>query len=213
MPLPSFSITEIPEEGVGLTCEVHPDELMLSSEEGYVRNCLLLEATIIPSGDRIQVSGVLTGMFVRQCVRCLNEYDDAVELPFIAEFRHASGPARRCMKPARIESSPAMKRGAREDEELACLEEEPYLCVGDRLELTEMLREQIILSTPMQPLCHEQCLGLCPACGQNLNSGTCGCLLETHKNPFAILQELRIKGRGASQYGAPRDGVSKRSEE
>ncbi len=43
------------------------------------------------------------------------------------------------------------------------------------LDLTEGLREAIILALPAYPLCAEACLGLCMCCGRNLNSGPCDC--------------------------------------
>ena len=42
-------------------------------------------------------------------------------------------------------------------------------------DLTEELRECIILSFPSNPLCSEDCKGLCPHCGADLNKGPCHC--------------------------------------
>ena len=44
------------------------------------------------------------------------------------------------------------------------------------LDLTEAIRQYALLVVPMKPLCREDCAGLCPYCGHNLNQGTCGCL-------------------------------------
>ena len=46
---------------------------------------------------------------------------------------------------------------------------------GDIIDLTESIREDIIIALPIKPLCAEDCKGLCPRCGKNLNEGTCGC--------------------------------------
>jgi uncharacterized protein len=43
------------------------------------------------------------------------------------------------------------------------------------LDLGDMVREQFYLALPMAPLCREDCKGLCPQCGTNLNQGTCAC--------------------------------------
>jgi len=45
----------------------------------------------------------------------------------------------------------------------------------DFLDLTEEIREAIILALPGYPVCLETCRGLCMACGANLNTGTCTC--------------------------------------
>jgi len=51
------------------------------------------------------------------------------------------------------------------------------------IDLTDNLREEIILSYPLKPLCRPDCLGLCPVCGQNLNKGKCGCRLPQQLKP------------------------------
>jgi len=43
------------------------------------------------------------------------------------------------------------------------------------LDLTEAIRQNVLLAIPMKPLCHEDCAGLCSECGHNLNQGPCGC--------------------------------------
>ena len=44
------------------------------------------------------------------------------------------------------------------------------------LDLTEAIRQYALLLVPMKPLCREDCAGLCPYCGHNLNQGSCDCL-------------------------------------
>lgn len=44
---------------------------------------------------------------------------------------------------------------------------------GDVVDITEDIRQEIILAYPMIPVCQQACKGLCPACGQNLNAGSC----------------------------------------
>ncbi len=43
------------------------------------------------------------------------------------------------------------------------------------LDLTEAIRQYMLLAIPMKPLCREDCAGLCPACGVNLNQAPCNC--------------------------------------
>ena len=59
------------------------------------------------------------------------------------------------------------------------LPEEPGCFTIDEhhlLDLTEAIRQYALLAVPMKPLCREDCAGLCPVCGHNLNQGPCGCL-------------------------------------
>lgn len=48
-----------------------------------------------------------------------------------------------------------------------------------QLPLDDLVREDLILALPTKNLCREDCRGLCPKCGKNLNEGPCGCRSET----------------------------------
>ena len=50
-----------------------------------------------------------------------------------------------------------------------------YSYQGEEVDLEPLLREQVILAVPFAPLCREDCKGLCPVCGIDLNTGTCTC--------------------------------------
>lgn len=58
------------------------------------------------------------------------------------------------------------------------------------LDLTEALRQYIEMALPMHPLCGENCAGLCPTCGQDLNQGACTCVEDVPASPFAALRGL-----------------------
>lgn len=52
----------------------------------------------------------------------------------------------------------------------------------DAIDLTDNLREEIMLNYPLKPLCRPECRGLCPVCGRNLNTGRCNCQPRGEKN-------------------------------
>ena len=51
------------------------------------------------------------------------------------------------------------------------------LLIGDKkeIDISQNLREEIIVNLPLKPLCRLDCQGLCPVCGRNLNQGACSC--------------------------------------
>ena len=51
----------------------------------------------------------------------------------------------------------------------------------DIIDLTEPIREDIIVGLPIKPLCREGCCGLCSHCGKNLNEGDCSCSKIRHE--------------------------------
>jgi uncharacterized protein len=58
------------------------------------------------------------------------------------------------------------------------------------LDLTEAIRQYALLAIPMKPLCREDCAGLCPICGQDLNQGPCGCLHQEADPRWSKLHKL-----------------------
>lgn len=58
------------------------------------------------------------------------------------------------------------------------------------LDLTEVVRQNLLLSVPLSPLCDLQCRGLCPGCGANLNEEACTCQREESDLRFSALREL-----------------------
>lgn len=53
--------------------------------------------------------------------------------------------------------------------------EETYPVTQTMIDVLEEISQALILSFPFKPLCREDCLGLCPRCGENLNLGPCRC--------------------------------------
>lgn len=77
--------------------------------------------------------------------------------------------------------------------------EDGFELVGeDRvIDLGDAISDAVVMDTPFVVLCREDCLGLCPTCGANLNEGDCGCAaraeeawVDSDENPFAALKGL-----------------------
>ena len=64
---------------------------------------------------------------------------------------------------------------------------------GDGLLLEDVLREQVLLAVPLKTLCREDCKGLCPHCGKNLNESQCSCAERSEDPRWAALKEIRSK--------------------
>lgn len=59
------------------------------------------------------------------------------------------------------------------------------------IDLEEIAVQQLDYNLPVKYLCDAGCMGICSACGVNLNNDACRCFADTGKNPFAILAELK----------------------
>jgi uncharacterized protein len=64
---------------------------------------------------------------------------------------------------------------------------------GEGLLLEDALREQVLLAVPLKTLCREDCKGLCPHCGRNLNHAQCSCAVQLNDPRWSALKEIREK--------------------
>ncbi len=190
MVLLSPKIADITPEGFSITGDVTGEELGVSAEDVELRGSLAVGLDLLAVDRTICVTGVVEGTAVRQCVRCLKEFDDPVAFSVrVAYEREGKAPATVVKQDGR-----GKKKSAQETEVVT---EEPnddlYYYSGDHLELAPMVREQLILASPMHPLCTGDCQGLCARCGKDLNEGPCHCAVESTENPFHVLRAMKEK--------------------
>jgi uncharacterized protein len=70
-------------------------------------------------------------------------------------------------------------------------EGETYPIHHEHIDLEPLAREAMMLELPLAPLCREDCKGLCPTCGADLNESTCDCTSTDRDPRWAALDELR----------------------
>lgn len=103
---------------------------------------LRLEAVV----EGVLVTGTAEAGVAGQCVRCLEELTDQVVIDFQELYVYP---------------------GNEPDE--ADDEDEVSRLQGELLDLEPVLRDSVVLELPFQPLCTDDCRGLCPECGADLN--------------------------------------------
>jgi uncharacterized protein len=131
--------------------------------------------TFTNSGRHIVARGRFRTTVELECSRCLRRHRIDLDLP-IEEALPIAG-----------QVPDVREEGV--EEELPEEETEP-LFVENIFDLTELLRQSILVAAPIKPLCSEECKGLCPHCGKNLNDGPCECPPDSEAGPFAALAEL-----------------------
>lgn len=122
-------------------------------------------------------SGVLAdvhahGVVETQCIRCLAPAKAPVEVDFSDEFHSIVEVSTGASLPKPDEDDPF------------------FISESHLLDLGEALREYALIAMPMQPLCREDCQGLCPTCGADRNNGSCDCAEDTDDDRFAVLKKL-----------------------
>jgi len=75
-------------------------------------------------------------------------------------------------------------------------DEESFPLVDFKIDLDELVFEEAVLNLPLKPVCHEECRGLCPICGQNLNERDCNCTKDDIDLRLLPLMKLLEKQKG-----------------
>ncbi|MEA2477958.1 MAG: hypothetical protein QOC87_2157 [Actinomycetota bacterium] len=68
-----------------------------------------------------------------------------------------------------------------------------YPIAGEQIDLEPMVRDALVLALPTNPLCRDDCRGMCGRCGADLNSGTCSCTDDEPDPRWAALDELKSR--------------------
>ena len=187
-------VSDITATGLSLVADVTAEELGLVETDAALRGSVSVSLDLAQADEMIAVTGVLEGTAVRQCVRCLKEYDDALAFSVHAAFAREGKDNKvvaRPPKPGESRKGRAASPKTEPDVEAEDEGDDRYFYQGDHIELAPMLREHIILASPMQPLCRENCAGLCVRCGKDLNEGPCQCPAEAPSTTIRVIRTTK----------------------
>lgn len=168
-----ISVSGIGDDGIHIHEQMDPSWLenvpeLSSGEEGtrLISN-IDIDIELTRVLREITILGNVSFSIESPCSRCL----EAVELDLKPEIR--------------LVLSPSDKIQDEEDEN-----HETYS--GEEIDISDYLRERIAISLPVKVICSEECRGLCPKCGINLNKETCDCEKDRIDPRFAALKKLKI---------------------
>lgn len=155
------------------TClESDPAALQVDYDGVVKVNKVRVELDIQKSGEEFFCQADITADSVLECARCVEPFE--IELTGRADFVVTS------------EAAYEQIRAEGEDDE------DYVFYQGESLEidLSDIIRQTIILAVPMMPLCAEDCKGLCPQCKVNRNEKTCDCKVDGIDERWAGLRDL-----------------------
>lgn len=166
-----IDIQRISERGLHLEGTLEIDRALLIEDSAYLLEAIRYDMTFQRERNKIRVVGKLKTNLMLSCVRCLEEY----EMPIDSHFDVVLFPAAELDK---VETSI-------KDDEV-----EYIFYNSNKIDLAKILSEQVNLSMPFNPICQEECRGLCSVCGANLNMDQCRC---DHVNSEVSLLFDKIK--------------------
>ncbi len=156
--------------GASLAADIHEEDVQFDEDlkvigpvDGHVR--------LRRINQGILADGWVDLTLELTCNRCLKEFRQSMHVTFLEQFQPT------------IDIITGLA--------LPPIEEEDIFAIDDhhQVDLTEAVRQRVLLEIPMVPICREDCAGLCPQCGQDLNLGPCACQ-PAEDSRFNILKEL-----------------------
>ena len=147
------------------------------------------ELVVTNTGKGLLITGELICDVQYECTRCLRKFPGKLEAD-VEEFYRTT------------------HDDVEPEEDDDFFPEEIPVVEGDEIDLTEALRESLLLAVPMKVVCEEDCPGLCPQCGLPLKDGACDCAGPDIDVRFAPLLDLlkaedkteeRGKGNGSTK--------------
>lgn len=169
-------VDNIPEGGRQIAEEIDPSAIELDVPGYGATEAFAFTGRATRLGEDVTLEGSLTGSVDSRCSRCLNDFrmpvDMSIDLVFVP----------------RIEP-------ARDDAEAVDVDIDAGFSYydGNSIDLLRELRELVLVNLPIKPVCREDCKGLCPRCGADLNDAPCRCAGEKGPSPFDKLKGLKAK--------------------
>lgn len=140
-------------------------------------------------GRDILLEGTFTGEVQVECGRCLKRYRQPLRDSW-----------RLVLEPVGERTPPDPEAATTLERDGLCLADDLELgwYRGKTLELDPFFGEVVSLAIPLQPICREDCAGLCPRCGADRNQEGCDCSDVNADSPFAALAALKAKSEGSA---------------
>ena len=159
-----INVAEIKKRLVGsktFAYELTPDELDITDTDLKVTAPIQLEGVVENAGGVILLKADVKTEIERTCGRCLKVFTEPLAAQVVEKLAGAEN-----------------------------IENDAFIYESDLLDITEPVRESLLLAVPLQSLCREDCRGLCPVCGADRNEGDCGCDATTVDPRLAALKQF-----------------------
>ena len=168
-----FNVAQLMKSPVGTSLEYDIDEEQLQLDEDLkVIGPIIGHVRLRHINQGLLADGWVDLTLEQECTRCLKQIEQQMHVPFEERFYPTMDI---------VTGAPLLPP---DDEEDAFPIDDHH-----QIDLTETVRQHVLLEIPMVTLCKEDCAGLCSQCGKDLNEGPCDCQPEVDTR-LSILQTL-----------------------
>ena len=172
-----FNIDEIGDEGLDFKTRKSKEHFGIDQADCFLNKDVEVSGVLTRLNEEVFLTGRVDTVLSLNCSRCLE---------------HFSHPVQNKLKSHFVPRDNEVTSAGEVELHAADIDTEFY--ENGRVDLTQSVRDGILLAVPVIFLCREDCNGLCSRCGVNLNQGSCSCARELPIDPrLEILKTLKEK--------------------
>lgn len=155
---------------LGPTAVVNVSTRDITTEDEIAVDSVPIQLSVSPIGNDLRVQGKLSAPVRKTCDRCLIQFEEDIETDFEVLVVSYQSPLVETTETEVLELSPGQLE----------------------VDLVPYIRDAIVVGQSMKNLCREDCKGLCPQCGKNLNQEDCSCSEKTTDERWSPLKEINF---------------------
>lgn len=168
-----INIKNIPDEGLNLECNINLKELDLKHEQLDSLNEVKVGLHLQKETDTVFfVYGKMLTDWNLICSRCLKIFSQKINIEFKREYKLGE---------------PEIKA----DDEFKDEVVNTVFFTGEEIDITDDIRQDLLLAIPLKTLCKDECRGICSQCGQDLNFYKCNCVQEKFDSRWEALTSIK----------------------
>ena len=172
-----FDIEEVGDAGLDFKFQLTKDQFKIDQEDCSLYKDVDVNGHLSRVGDDVYLKGYINTELTLECSRCLDQFVHPVVSRLIAHFvphSHDSTLTR--------------------EKELHASDIDTEVYKGKRIDLTQCIRDRILLMVPVICLCVCDCKGICPQCGLDLNERSCECVSDSSiDSRLEVLKKIKNK--------------------
>jgi uncharacterized protein len=167
-----LNVAQLMKSPVGTTREYDLEEMRREVEDQKLARPVRVHLHLVRINDGLLARGDVETALMADCSRCTEPAEQPLSFHFEEQFRPTIDI---------VTGQPAKPD-----------EEDPgdpvyTIDANHTMDVDEVIRQGVVIETPMHPLCKPNCPGLCPRCGANLNQGPCECEPDAPSGPMAAM--------------------------
>lgn len=148
----------------GFCVDITLKDINWQGEPLQFRTPIKVEGNITNTDNILLLNVAIRGSVTLQCVLCLEQYEHNLDFSFEARLARASS-------------------------DISNMDVDAFSLEGNEFNLLDIIWEFLLLEIPIRKTCQENCKGICPECGTNLNKQTCKCKNSVEDDPDLTLDE------------------------